>query len=63
MLTNPTINQQLRNRMLSETKSKKVFKPSSAFGARDAVLGKNDKMMYQNPFGYSKYMQKDYKKQ
>ncbi len=49
--------------MLSETKSKKVFKPSSAFGARDAVLGKNDKMMYQNPFGYSKYMQKDYKKQ
>ena len=62
LLQNPTINQQLKNRMLSDSAQKlKIFKPSSATGARDALNSKEGKMMYKNPFGYSKYLALDAK--
>jgi hypothetical protein len=50
--------------MLSDSAQKlKIFKPSSAHGARDALNSKEGKMMYKNPFGYSKYLALDAKHQ
>jgi hypothetical protein len=68
MLLNPTINQQLKNRMLNKnafltSERKKIFKPSSAHQAREAISGNEERMMHQNKFGYSKYLALDAKHQ
>jgi len=48
--------------LIDENNSKrppKVFHPPSASNARAQIRGQNDRMMYQNPFGFSKYVELD----
>ena len=68
LLNNPTINQQIRNRMLfkdadgtpfSKVYAKQVFAPANMHEARRTIIGKFEKIQDSEPYDISRALSKD----